>query len=155
MTLTLVGLHTSTEITADYLPIDRRTTTTRVVLRRVVPVAAGDHLDIDAWARVTNETNPGYVVGVGWGLRARRYEAGPDAPWVRISPSCGDNVDRQRHHMPLAISSVHAIPQDWPAGHRLTVALVADAHSSASRPDDELIVDAGYGHLTVRQLRPA
>lgn len=151
--LTLAGLHATTEVTASTLPIDLATDTYRTMLRVVVPVDAGDLLDIEAWARVTNNTSPGYTVGVGWHLWCYDVDSGQGSsgPWWRISPLKGDNVTRSRHHMPLDIDCVYQVPEDWPAGHRIVVVLRADAHSTAAQPGDTLTVDRDYGHLTVRR----
>ncbi|MFF9205152.1 hypothetical protein ACF1AE_25690 [Streptomyces sp. NPDC014986] len=145
------------EVAAATLPIDLSTSTYRTMLRLVVPAAAGDVLDITAWARVTNDTgkdrnDPGYTVGVGWHLWAYDCDSGQGSagPWWRISPSNGDNVTRVRHHMPMAISTVYAVPDDWPTGHRIVVVLRADAHSTAWVEGDTLTVDRAYGELIVR-----
>jgi hypothetical protein len=156
--LTLAGLYATDEVVAASIPVDLPTDTYRTMLRAVVPVVAGDVLDVDAWARVTNDTgrdrgDAGYTVGVGWHVWAYDVDDGQGAagPWTRISPLCGDNVPRDRHHMPLHISTVYAVPADWPAGHRITVVLRADAHSTAWVSGDTLTVDREYGHLTVRR----
>lgn len=159
--LTLAGLHATDEVTASTLPVDLATDTYRTMLRAIVPVDAGDLLDVEAWARVTNDTGkdrgePGYVVGVGWHLWAYDLDngLGSSGPWWRISPSDGDNVSRSRHHMPLSINTVYQVPADWPAGHRIVVVLRADAHSTAAVDGDTLTVDKDYGHLTVRRWAP-
>lgn len=158
--LTLAGLHATDEVTATYLPVDAVADTYRTMLRAVVPVDAGDLLDVTAWARVTNNTGKdrnedGYTVGVGYHLWTYDVDTpeGDDGPWWRISPWCGDNVTRDRHHMPLAIDCVHRVPADWPTGHRIVVVLRADAHSTAWVDGDILEVDGAYGHLTVRRWK--
>lgn len=145
-----VSLHATSEVVAKNLPVDLPTTTWRTMLRAVVPVAAGDLLDVTAWARVTNDC--GYTVGVGWHLWAYDADSGQGTAgdWWRISLSCGDNVDKARHHMPLAISTIHEVPADWPEGHRIVVVLRADAHSTAWQKGDALTVDP-LGHLIVRR----
>ncbi|HET6635231.1 MAG TPA: hypothetical protein VFH77_09390, partial [Streptomyces sp.] len=157
---TPAGLYATDEVTASTLPVDLVTDTYRTMLRTVVPVDAGDLLDIAAWARVTNDTgrdrgDPGYTVGVGWHLWAYDVDtqAASSGEWWRIAPWCGDNVTRDRHHMPLAIDTVYRVPADWPAGHRIVVVLRADAHSTAAVDGDELTVDREYGHLTVRRWK--
>jgi hypothetical protein len=159
--LTLAGLHSTDEVVAKTLPVDLPTDTYRTMLRVVVPVASGDLLDISGWARVTNDTGvsrgtTGYTVGVGYHLWMYDVDAGPVSAgdWLRISPLCGDNVPRDRHHMPLAISTVYTVPADWPEGHRMVVALRADAHSTAWVSGDTLTVDREYGHLTARRWTP-
>jgi hypothetical protein len=156
--LRLAALHATDEVTASTLPVDLPVDTWRTMLRLVVPVDAGDVLDVHGWARVTNDTGrdrgePGYTVGVGYHLWAYDADSGQGTagPWWRISPLKGDNVTRARHHMPLDISTVYQVPADWPAGHRIVVVLRADAHSTAWVKGDTLTVDQSYGHLTVRR----
>ncbi|MGA3524177.1 hypothetical protein [Melissospora conviva] len=148
--MVLASLHSTNEVVAANLPVDLATTSWRTMLRAVVPVTAGDLLDVSAWARVTNDV--GYTVGVGWHLWAYDADSGQGTagPWWRISLSCGDNVDKTRHHMPLTISTTYEVPADWPEGHRIVVVLRADAHSTAWRKGDLLTVDP-LGHLAVRR----
>ncbi|MCP3820055.1 hypothetical protein NLX86_18740 [Streptomyces sp. A3M-1-3] len=144
------GLYSTDEVVATTLPVDLPVDTWRTMLRVVVPAAAGDLLDVDARARVTNDV--GYNVGVGWHLWAYDTDSGQGTagPWWKLAPSSGDNVDPARHHMPLHITAVHQVPADWPAGHRITVVLRADAHSTAWQSGDTLTVDP-LGVLTVRR----
>lgn len=140
----------SLECTA--IPVDLSTSSYRTLFRVVMgAVQAGDLLDIDAWARVTN--NVGYNVGVGWHVWIYDYNnpLKTNGPWWRISPLNGENVTPDMHHMPLHTSCLHRMPDDWPDGHRPVVALRADAHSTAWQPGDTLDVDAGYGQLIVRR----
>lgn len=125
----------------------------RTMLRVIAPVAAGDVLDVTAWARVTNDApEPRYTVGVEYGLW--QYDVdnglGTKGLWTLIGPQCGDNVDPTRHHMPLAITAAYQVPADWPAGHRMVVVLRADAASTAARAGDCLTADK-LGTLTVRR----
>ena len=115
-----------------------------IVLRTAAPVDAGDTLDVSAYFRVTNELPAN--VGVGGHLWAYDLDGDVSDQW-RIGPSNGDNVDRQRHHMPVALQTVYSVPQDWPAGHRMAVVLKADAHSTAT--NGNLDVDDN-GNLIVR-----
>ncbi|MET8841440.1 hypothetical protein ABZW67_15270 [Streptomyces rubiginosohelvolus] len=148
------------EVVAETLPVDLPVNTWRTMLRLVVPVCAGDWLDVHGWARVTNDTgrdrgDAGYTVGVGWHLWAYDVDDGKgaartEADWRRISPLKGDNVTRQRHHMPMDISTLYQVPADWPEGHRMVVVLRADAHSTAWKAGDTLTVDREYGELVVR-----
>lgn len=143
----------SREVTASYLPVDEVTDTWRIMLRVVVPAAAGDLLEVNARARVTNDC--GYTIGVGWHLWA--YDADLPAAervWSRIGASNGDNVTPDRHHMPLCIHDVWEVPAGWPQGHRAVVALRADAHSTACRTGDRLTVDP-LGSITVRRTAVA
>lgn len=152
MGLKLDSVHWTTEVVATTLPVDLPTDTWRTMIRQVVPVAAGDTLDVLAWARVTNDV--GYTVGVGWHLWVYDCELGTSSTWTKISPSLGDNVTSTRHHMPLMISAVWAVPVYWPEGHRVVVVLRADAHSTAAVSGDTLTVDDGYGALTVHRYIP-
>jgi hypothetical protein len=146
-----VALYSDDDVVATTLAVDLPTDTYRTMLRVVVPVAAGDVLDVSARARVTNDNS--YNVGVGYHLWAYDVDApgGSSGPWWRISTSNGDNVDRQRHHMPLHIDTVYRVPADWPAGHRIVVVLRADAHSTAWEANDVLTVDQAYGQMIVRR----
>ncbi|WP_416976729.1 hypothetical protein [Streptomyces sp. T028] len=152
--LGMAGITATDQVVATTLPVDQASDTYRTMLRQVVPVDAGDLLDIEAWARITNET--GYVVGIGWHVWAYDVDSGlgSSGPWTRISPIDGDNVDPPRHHMPLAIDTIYQVPADWPTSHRITVVLRADAHSTAAVSGDTVTVDQDYGHLTVRRWIP-
>jgi hypothetical protein len=147
----LVSVHSTDEVVPSSLPVDLSSNTPRTMLRLIVPAAAGDLLDIDGRARVTNDC--GYVVGVGYHLWAYDVDSGQGSsgPWWRISPYNGDNVEPKRHHMPLHVTTVYQVPSDWPAGHRIVVVLRADAHSTAWQAGDTLAVDQAYGVLTVRR----
>lgn len=153
----------------DAIPVDLATTSHRILYRVVLgPVDPGDVLDIDADARVTNDVGVGieggrrYTVGVGWHLWMYSYTnpLRTQGPWWRISALSGENVTPDLHHLPLHISTVYRMPEDWPPGHRPVVAFRADAHSTAwayNGGEDVLTADAGYGQLTVRHwgLQPA
>lgn len=134
------------------VPVDLASDTYRTLYRVVMGgVAPGDTLDISADARVSNGC--GYTIGVGWHLWMYSY-SNPlriSGPWWRISHLMGDNVDSTRHHMPLHISTLYRMPDDWPPGDRPVIVLRADAHSTAWRSGDTLTVDAGYGQLIVRR----
>jgi hypothetical protein len=148
------GLFATDEVVPSKLLVDLPSDTWATMLRIVVPVRAGDVLDVESWARVSNAL--GYTVGVGYHLWVYDVDNGQGAsgPWTRISPLKGDNVDKPRHHLPIDTSCVWQVPADWPEGHRIVVAMRADAHSTAWTPDDYLTVDRPYGHLTVRRWRP-
>jgi hypothetical protein len=155
--LTVAGLYATNEVPAKTLPIGTGPGQGyRTLLRVVVPVAAGDVLDIVGRARVTNDTSPAYTVGVGYHLWM--YDAddglGSGGPWTQISSLCGDNVDHTRHHMPLLTDTVYTVPADWPAGHRMTIVLRGDAMSTAA-DGQSITVDQAYGQLTVRRYQPA
>lgn len=115
-----------------------------VILGTSAPVDAGDTLDVSAYFRVTNELPAN--VGVAGHLWAYDLDGDRSVQW-RIGPSNGDNVDRQRHHMPVALQTVYSVPDTWPDGHRMAVVLKADAHSTATNGDLE--VDPN-GNLVVR-----
>lgn len=154
---TLADLHATDEVVATTLPIGLSAGLGyRTLLRVVVPVAAGDVLDISGRARVTNDTSPSYTVGVGYHLW--QYDAdngqGSAGTWTRISSLCGDNVTHDRHHMPLYTDAVYTVPADWPAGHRIVVVLRGDAMSTQA-DGQTITVDQDYGHLTVRRWTPA
>jgi hypothetical protein len=167
--LALAGLYANEEVTASTVPVDLATATWRTVMRVVVPVAAGDVLDVEARARVTNDVgvdrgDAGYTIGVGAHLWT--YDCDPDPgpdgtvppvsgrPWTKIAPSWGDNVSRDRHHLPIGLGAFWTVPADWPAGHRIVVVLRVDAHSTAWKSGDTLTVDADYGQLIVRRWTP-
>lgn len=138
------------------IPVDLSTSSYRILYRLVMsPVQPGDMLDIDATARVTNDC--GYNVGVGWHLWIYDYDnpLKTQGPWTRVSALCGENVTPNMHHMPLALSTLYRMPDDWPPGHRPVITYRADAHSTAYQSGDTLTVDAGYGQLTVRHWTTA
>lgn len=154
--LTLVDVYRTRDVPATKLPIGTGPGQGyRTLLRVVVPVDAGDELDIVGRARVTNDTSPGYTVGVGYHLWM--YDAdngqGSAGTWTQISSLCGDNVDRVRHHMPLLTDAVYTVPADWPSDHRMVVVLRGDAMSTAA-DGQAITVDQAYGQLTVRRYAP-
>jgi hypothetical protein len=154
--LALDGLYATDEVPASTLPIGLSSGLGyRTLLRAVIPVTAGDILDITGRARVTNDTSPGYTVGVGYHLWM--YDAsdglGSAGIWSRISPLCGDNVTRDRHHMPLLTDTVYTVPADWPEGHRMVIVLRGDAMSTKA-DGQSITVDRDYGQLTVRRWTP-
>ena len=148
------------------LPVDTVTDTWRTVVTRVLPVDPGDLLDVDARARVTNDTGvsrgtAGYTVGIGAHLWIYDCDPDPDEtgvvpvvsarPWTKIAPSWGDNVSRDRHHLPIHVTAHWQVPADWPVGHRIVVVLRADAHSTAAVAGDTITVDGTYTLLKVRR----
>lgn len=159
--LTLTGLYSTDETTATTLPIGTWAGQAyRTMARVVVPVAAGDLLDIDGRARVTNDApDPRYTVGVETGLWGYDCDSGQGSagPWWLLDRQTGDNVDVPRHHLPISITGAYTVPADWPDGHRLVVVLRCDAASTAARAGDALTVD-NLTRLTVRRrtaLAPA
>lgn len=160
--LRLLGLHTTDECATTALPVDLSAQTWRTVLRAILPADPGDVLDIEARARVTNDTgrdrgDAGYTIGIGYHLWAYNLDApgGSSGEWWRISTLNGDNVSRDRHHMPLHTSSVYRVPDSWPAGNRIVVVLRVDAHSTAWKSGDTVTVDGDYAQMTVRRWAPA
>lgn len=158
---TLSGVQSTDGLETTDLPVDLSTNTPRYLFRLTTgTLQGGDLLDIDAWARVTNNVGyPGgtrYTVGVGWYVKAYLYATPPwnggPAAW-NISPLNGENVTVDMHHMPLHTSTLYKVPAQYD-GQRLTIALMADAHSTAWAANgggDTLDVDAGYGQLIVRR----
>lgn len=136
------------------IPVDL-STGTMVTLGRLVTntLAVGDLLDIEAWARVTNDC--GYTIGVGWHMKAYQYTApGVVNPYFQIESMNGDNVDTTRHHMPIHWSGLWEVPAEWD-GERIVLCFRADAHSTAWQSGDTLTVDQGYGRFTVEHLKAA
>ncbi|HEY9475615.1 MAG TPA: hypothetical protein VIS06_17420 [Mycobacteriales bacterium] len=150
------GVYADDKVIAASIPVDLPSTTPVRVMRVVVPVTAGDVLDITAEGRVTNDV--GYTVGVG--SRLQWYDVDDGVPWPHVQPwtqigtPTGDNVPPQRHHMPLTLTRIYQVPADWPAGHRMVVNLMVDAHSTAWKAGDTLTVD-DYGQLVVRKWAEA
>lgn len=125
----------------------------RTMARLIVPVWAGDVLDVDGRARVTNDaSDPRYTVGVETGLWAYDCDngLGSKGEWWLIDRQTGDNVDVPRHHLPVAITGVYRVPDDWPDAHRIVIVLRCDAASTAARTGDALTVD-DLTRLTVRR----
>lgn len=166
--LTLAGLYSTTEVVATALSGGLPVTATagaqrRMLSRLIVPVDAGDVLDVDGRQRVTNDVGRDggtrYTVGVSYYLGAYDLDDGVaygDKTWVQLGPSNGDNVTVDRHHMPMHLSAVWQVPADWPAGHRIVVAFRADAASTqwaANGGTDHVTVD-NLGALTVRRWKP-
>ncbi len=155
---TLLGVYATDEVPATRMKV--RTAAGlgyATLLRIVVPVAAGDVLDISARARVSNNTSsPSYTIGFGYHLWQYDVDngVGANGEWTRISTFCGDNVDPTRHHMPAVTDTLYTVPADWPAGHRMTVVFRGDAMSTAA-DGQYLTIDPEYGQLTVRRYIPA
>lgn len=149
---TPVAVYADDELVTTGIPVDLSPDTPVRLMRVVVPVSAGDVLDITAEARVTNDV--GYNIGVGSRLQWYDVDDGvpwPHAqPWTPIGTPTGDNVPPQRHHMPLTLTRVYRVPDDWPSGHRMVINLMVDAHSTAWKKGDRLTVDP-YGQLVVRR----
>ncbi|MFJ3663166.1 hypothetical protein ACIPPM_22175 [Streptomyces sp. NPDC090119] len=153
---TLAGLYATDEVPAKTLPIGTGPGQGyRTLLRVVVPVAPGDVLEVTGRARVTNDTAPPYTVGVGYHLWMYDCDngKGSSGTWTLISSLCGDNVTRDRHHMPVLTDTVYTVPAEWPAGHRMVVVLRGDAMSTAA-DGQAITVDQTYGQLTVRRWTP-
>jgi hypothetical protein len=148
----------------DAIPVDLSSSSYRTLYRVVLgPVSRGDKLRITGEARVTNDVGypdgRRYTVGVGWHLWIYDYNnpLKTAGPWWRVSQLSGQNVTVDMHHMPLGITTVADVPDDWTDGHRPVVVLRADAHSTAWQYNgggDTLTVDAGYGQLIAEHLIP-
>ncbi|MFE2021291.1 hypothetical protein ACFW9O_24915 [Streptomyces sp. NPDC059499] len=154
--LSLSGFYSTNELVPTTLKVDLSTATWSTIMRVVVPVAAGDLLDVSAWFKVTNDL--GYNVGVGAHLWAYDVDDGAPVPrpaesWWRLDPDAGSvgmNVTPDMHHLTLPVALPYQVPDDWPDGHRITIALRADAHSTAWKPNHSLTVDQ-VGRLTARR----
>lgn len=157
---TLAGFHTTNEPVPTTLRVDLSTATWATIMRVVVPVQAGDLLDVDGWFKVTNDL--GYNVGVGAHLWMYDVDDGapsprPEETWCRLDPEAGSvgmNVTPNLHHLTLPVAVPYLVPADWPEGHRIVIVLRADAHSTAWKPGHTLTVDQ-VGRLTVRRYVPA
>ena len=151
-----VAVYADDAVVASSIPVDLSPDTPVRIMRVVVPVEPGDVLDITAEGRVTNDD--AYNIGVGSRLQWYDVDDGiawPHAqPWTQIGTPTGDNVTPARHHMPLTLTRVYQVPADWPAGHRMVINLMVDAHSTAWQAGDTLTVD-GYGQLVVRRWAEA
>ncbi len=148
------------------IPLDKATTTPITLARLVTDtLSTGDLLDIEAWARVTNDTGhlphdpagaEGYTTGVGWYMKAYEYvTAGVPGELFPIESMNGENVTPNglMHHMPMHWSGLYEVPAEW-NGKRLVLCFRADAHSTAARAKDWITVDQGYGRFTVAHLKP-
>jgi hypothetical protein len=121
----LAGLHSTDKILVSSIPIDVSSTTPKTVLKTYIPVTAGEHLDVYAQARVTDDSK--ITIGVGWQLWAYPVNSSniSTGDWFKLSHALGDNVDTPRHHMPLAIATLYPVKRT----ERLAIALRVDAHS--------------------------
>lgn len=147
------------------IPVDV-STNTPVTLARLVTdtLATDDLLDIEAWARVTNNTGhlphdsagaDGYTIGVGWYMKAYEYtDPGEVNELFAVESMNGENVTPNglMHHMPMHWSGLYQVPAAY-NGKRLVLMFRADAHSTAARPGDWIDVDQGYGRFTVTHLK--
>lgn len=166
--LVMAALHTTQEVVATGgLPVGGVSgEQIRTLSRMVVPVVAGDVVEVAGWQRVTNDIGPAkYTVGVGYWIDVYDVDDGPATSdpakvWLRVSSLCGDNVtpSPQRHHMPVVLAGVvWFVPPTWPDRHRAVVCFRADAHSTAWAANgggDRLTVD-DYGVLTVKRYQRA
>lgn len=166
--LDVTGFHSTNEVVPSDLVVDLPTDTWRTVMRVVVPVQAGDVLDVSAWMKVTDDV--GYTVGLG--VHLWWYDCdnglGTAGTWSRLDEpagSAGMNVTKDLHHLTLGVAVPFVVPANWPVnpdtgvGHRIVIALRADAHSTLWDRDgdglaeDRLTVDPN-GRLTVRRYTP-
>lgn len=128
-----------------------------VMLRKVLPVDAGDYLKVHAFGRWTNDT--GQVTGIGWHIWLYDVDDGLGASgpsWRRISPLNGENIlpNGSMHHMPGQSFCMYRIPDDWIPGHRATVVFRASAHRTTNLiPTQYITVDKPYGALMIDRIR--
>lgn len=139
---------------AGSIPVDL-STDTPVTLARIVTnfLTAGDLLEINAWARVTNDV--GYTVGIGWYIKGYEYTLpGVVNPLFAIESMNGENVtpNGDMHHMPLHWSGLWEVPPEYD-GKRIVLNFRVDAHSTAWQAGDTITVDQGYGSFTVKHLK--
>lgn len=137
------------------IPVDL-STTTPVTLGRIVTgtLRAGDLLDIQAWARVTNDV--GYTVGIGWYMKGYEYTLpGVINPYFAVESLNGQNVTMNglMHHMPLHWSGLWEVPAAYD-GKRVVLNFRADAHSTAWQEGDTITIDQGYGQFWIDHLVP-
>lgn len=153
-----LGVYYTDEVTATKLQVNSGTPDLyATMLRKVLPVDAGDYLAVHAFGRWTNDV--GMVTGIGWHIWLYDVDAGeganPDV-WRRISPLCGENIlpNGSMHHMPGQSFCVYRIPDDWPVGHRATVVFRASAHRTTNlTPVQYITVDKAYGALMINRIR--
>jgi hypothetical protein len=146
-----VRLYSTDETIATYLWVKGGSNISQKWLLRLweptFTVAPGDVVRVEARSRVTSEHV--YNIGVGSHLHVYDVDGGGSAgPWERISPYAGDNVEINRHHMPLHCTGVWRVPDTWPAGHRPAFVYLGDAHSTEWKSGHKITVDHGYGHMT-------
>lgn len=145
-----VALIHDTQVTATVLPLSTVAGSNfKTMSRIVVAVDPGDIIQIIGRSRVTNDA--GYNTGVGYYMWM--YDTDDGVPyaqktWTKIGEMNGDNVNTQRHHMPLHLTDCYQVPPTWPAGHRIALIFRADAHSTAAVAGDNIDVDSGYGCIS-------
>ena len=141
------------EVCPSFIPIGTAPGGYVTMLRLVCPPCVpGDILDVSGFARITDDAAlPRYTVGVGYHGWAYDADDGVtpvrNKVWTLISPTCGDNVTPDRHHMPLVYCFAWQVPATWPSGHRPVIVARADAESTAVRSGDRLTVDKSSGEL--------
>lgn len=127
------------------------------MLRTVVPVDAGDYLQVHAFGRWTNDI--GLTTGIGWHVWLYDADAGEQATpnvWRLISPLNGENIlpNGSMHHMPGQTFCMYHIPESWPEGHRAVVVFRASAHRTTNLvPVQYITVDKQYGALKIERIR--
>lgn len=158
------------------IPIELSSSTAiRTALRVVLPVEAGDLLHLGGRLRLTNDvTGTKYQVGCPAWFDGYDCDDGlpySEKTWLRAAYAydaepgglTGDNVDPSggpagRHHMPLVLGpDVWEVPVDWPAGHRLCLAIRVSAASTKAEingGNDVIKLDDGYNSLVVQRWVP-
>lgn len=154
--LTLSSAHTSTDRVTESVPIGSTSgNQKRVLYWLILPVAAGQILRVQARARITNDVDATRRYTVGFGFWNDSYDVDDGVPyasktWTRIGPLYGDNVTKDRHHMPCDVFDDYEIPAGWVAGHRIRIAMRGDAAStSTSRVDGDTLDVDDYGRISV------
>lgn len=142
----------------DKLPIRRGTPASpykmKVLLSVPVTLEAGDKIEAQAVAQCTLPPGIEYQVMVSEFLVLAASRDAVDG--VPLSPSVpGPNADKFDHHEQMS-SWGDSAEQGLvlPTGRRF-VNFVGYAAASSARPGDKLVVNKGYGKLTVRHWRPA
>ena len=153
-----LGFYYTDEVTATKLQINSGDPDLyATMLRKVLPVCAGDHLKVHAFGRWTNDT--GQVTGIGWHPWIYNVDAGEGATpevWRRIGPLNGENIlpNGSMHHMPGQTFCMYRIPDDWPPGDRAVVVFRASAHRTTNlTPTQYITVDKPYGALMIERIR--
>ena len=144
------GLYSSTDLRASTLPVCAKAGTTRVFYRVTTrPLNPGDVVDASALIGVISELP--YTVGVGANMWAKDVDGAN--VYSRHGQSTGMNVTWITHHLPLSVHATFQIPSSWVPGHRATIAVMANAHSTSAQPRNYIQAEH-YGQLRVIVYRP-
>ena len=144
------GVYSSTDLTASTLPVCVKPGATRVFYRVTTrPLNPGDVVDASALIGVISELR--YTVGVGANMWVKDVDGAN--VYSRRGQSTGMNVTWITHHLPLSVRATFRIPSSWVAGHRATIAVMANAHSTLAKPRNYIRAEH-YGQLRVIVYRP-